>query len=62
MSESEFLKGWKAARAQYQERGGVTPYPPGYEQALQKETVIERKPQPKVKAEAPKPTKEKKDG
>ena len=26
----EFVEGWKAARAQYQAKGGVEPYPPGY--------------------------------
>lgn len=26
----DFVEGWKAARAQYQLKGGVEPYPPGY--------------------------------
>lgn len=31
---SEFVEGWKAARAAYQATGGVQPYPPGYTPAV----------------------------
>ena len=41
----EFLAGWQAARVQYQNTGGVQPFPPGYEKPVEEE-----KPAPVKKA------------
>ena len=37
MLTDEFLEGWKAARLQYQNTGGVPPYPPNYRSPSEEE-------------------------